>query len=86
MKDGTHPIKVPGCQVPDNYDGWMFSDISVIDRLSHDEYEWYGTSFQGFYNKEHSEMNPFNHKCSSDMLIVDGKKLFHGIVFRKKRV
>lgn len=85
MKDGTHPIKVPGCQIPEDYDGWMFSDISVIDRLSYDEYEWYGTSFKGFYNKINTSLNPFTHACTDDMLKAEGKKLFHSVVFRKKK-
>lgn len=86
MKDGTHPIRVPGCQFPSNYDGWMFSDISVIDQISFNEYDWYGTAFKGYYNKTNREMNPFLHSCSDEMLRVNGKKMFHGVVFRKKQV
>lgn len=84
MKDGTHPVKVPGCQIPEDYDGWMFSDIGAIDRISHDEYEWYGTNFKKFYNTINPSVNPFTHKATDKMITVDGKQGFHGIVFRKK--
>ena len=86
MKDGKYPIRVPGCQIPDDYDDWMFSDIGVIDRLSYDEYEWYGTHFIGYYNKVNPSANPFLGKASDTMLIdANNKHWFGGVVFRKKK-
>lgn len=84
MKDGTHPIKVNGAY-PDDYTGWMFGPVSLLDQISHDEYEVYGTNYKKYYNTEHPENNPFNHKASEQMLIHNGKQYFHGIVFRKKK-
>jgi hypothetical protein len=88
MKDGTHPIRVSMSTYPEDYDGWMFSTIGVLDNLDQETYEWYSTKCSKFFNTEHPELNPFNHKVDSgDMLIgADGKHAFSGIVFRKKPV
>lgn len=83
MKDGTHPIRVPGTQWPD-YNGWMFSSVTVLDKLDQNEFEWYGTNFGGYYNKQNPASNPFNHKATSKMVAINGKQMFHGIVFRRK--
>lgn len=84
MKDGTHPIRVPGSQIPDDYNGWMFAPINVLTRISFDEFEWYGTNFMKYYNTTNPAANPFNHKTSNQMVKLNGKKLFHGIVLRRK--
>ena len=84
MKDGTHPIRVPSGQVPDDYDGWMFAPINFIDQYSTEEYEWYGTSFMKYYNIDHPENNPFAHKAANEMIEVGGKRKFHGVVFRRR--
>ena len=83
MKDGTHPIRVPGSQWPD-YSGWMFSSITVLDKLDQNNYEWYGTNFSGYYNKENPGANPFLEKVKDKMYDLGGKRMFAGIVFRKK--
>ena len=84
MKDGTHPIRVPGSQIPDNYNGWMFAGINVLEKISFDDYEWYGTGFQKYYNTTNPEANPFVHKTSNTMVKANDKQMFHGIVFRRK--
>lgn len=80
MKDGTHPIRVPSKQFPDNYYGWMFAAVNVLSEINFEEYEWYGTNFSGYYNS-HPEINPFLGKWSTKH---NGKLMFHGIVFRRK--
>ncbi len=87
MKDGTHPIKVPSDAFPEDYDGWMCTAVNVLNKLD-DSYEWYGTHFAGYFNKEHPELSPFAHKCSDYMLSLPnlGKTPFSSIIFRKKPV
>lgn len=82
MKDGTCAIRVPGTQWPD-YDGWMFGSVTILDKLDQDNLEWYPTGLQGYYNS-HREINPFKEKASDKVTIHAGKKMFHGIVFRRK--
>ncbi len=84
MKDNTHPIRVSTSTYPEDYDGWMFASISVLDNLDMETYEWYGTHLHGYFNK-HPEKSPFNHKTSDYMhYAADGKTGFSGVVFRKK--
>ena len=86
MKDGTHPIKVTGNLFPTDYDGWMCGPINLLDRsLDTRKYEWYGTDYKGFYNSIHPELSPFAHKASNEMMKINGKQCFHGIIFRKKQ-
>lgn len=84
MKDGTHPIRVPSTQFPDDYQGWMFTSATVLDRLDYDTFEWYGTSFKKYYNQINAEASPFQHRCIDGMWNAQGKNLFDGIVFRRK--
>ena len=84
MKDGTHPIRVSTSTYPEDFSGWMFASISVLDNLDMETYEWYGTHLHGYFNK-HPEQSPFSHKTSDSMhYAADGKSGFSGIVFRKK--
>jgi hypothetical protein len=85
MKDGTNPIKVPSDTYPDDYNGWMFTGINALNKLD-DTYEWYMTDTTGFYNKDPlgKAISPFKGYWSCDMMRLNGKKLFGGIVFRKK--
>lgn len=83
MKDGTHPIRVPA-QFPDDYNGWMFGGINILDNLDQEAYEWYGLGCKGYLNS-HLEYSPLNHKFTPACRIgPDGKAAFEGIVFRKK--
>ena len=87
MKDGTHPIRVSMSTYPEDYNGWMFATIGVLDNLDQDAYEWYCTACYGYYNANGGEKNIFAHKASREMrLKPDGKACFEGIVFRKKPV
>jgi hypothetical protein len=87
MKDGTHPIRVSMSTYPEDYDGWMFATIGVLDNLDQETYEWYCTACYGYYNANNGEKNIFAHKASREMrLKPDGKACFEGIVFRKKSV
>lgn len=86
MKDGTHPIRVSTSTYPEDFSGWMFASISVLDNLDMETYEWYGTHLHGYFNK-YPEQSPFSHKTSDGMhYAADGKSGFSGIVFRKKPV
>lgn len=86
MKDGTHPIRVSTSTYPEDFSGWMFASISVLDNLDMETYEWYGTHLHGYFNK-YPEQSPFSHKTSDSMhYTADGKSGFSGIVFRKKPV
>jgi hypothetical protein len=86
MKDGTHPIRVSMSTYPEDYDGWMFATVGVLDNLDQTAYEWYCTACYGYYNANNGEKNIFSHKASRDMRIkLDGKACFEGIVFRKKQ-
>lgn len=84
MKDGTHPIRVSMSTYPEDYDGWMFATIGVLDNLDQEAYEWYVTQCHRYLNAD-AERSPFSHKVSNDMYSgSDGKKNFGGILFRKK--
>ena len=84
MKDGTHPIRVGRSTYPDNYDGWMFGSISVLDKINFDEYEWYGR-FVRYFNQTNPEANPCAHRINDTMYMdANGKIGFNGILFRKK--
>ena len=87
MKDGTAPIKVPSDTFPEDYTGWMFTTINAIPRLD-DTYEWYATDTTGFFNKDPrgKAISPFAGHWTCDKMQLNGKKLFGGIVFRKKPV
>ena len=86
MKDGTHPIRVSMSTYPEDYDGWMFSTIGVLDNLDMETYEWYVTECKKYLNSN-PEVSPFTHKVDAQTYIgADGKKSFGGIVFRKKPV
>ena len=85
MKDGTHPIRVPSKQFPEDYTGWMICSINILDFLNQDDYEWYLTGAKGYYNTTNPEANPFAHKATNEMMMIDDKFGFHGIVFRKKK-
>lgn len=39
MKDGSCPIRVPSDIFPDDYTGWMFASINVLNRLDQETYE-----------------------------------------------
>ena len=85
MKDNTNPIKVPSDAFPDDYTGWMFTGINALNKLD-DTYEWYMTDTTGFYNNDPigKSISPFKGYWSCDMMRLNGKKLFGGIVFRKR--
>lgn len=86
MKDGTHPIRVSMSTYPEDFNGWMFTTVGVLDNLDMETYEWYTTECKGYLN-QHPEYSPFTHKVDAKTYIgVDGKKAFGGIVFRKKPV
>ncbi len=87
FKDGTHPIRVSMSTYPEDFDGWMFSTLGVLDNLDQETYEWYCTSCHGYFNKVNSAARPYSH-ASSDKMIGRGtpNSYFHGIVFRKKPV
>jgi hypothetical protein len=85
MKDGTHPLRMNSYSaIPDDYYGWMFCSIGVLDKLSYEEFEWYGTNFKGYYNAN-SDISPFNHRLDNKMLYHRGKQVFDGLVLRRKR-
>ncbi len=88
MKDGTHPIRVSMSTYPEDYDGWMFATIGVLDNLDLETYEWYITNFTSYYNYDKPHVSPFLGKVTAKELhkLPDGKDGFCGIVFRKKPV
>jgi hypothetical protein len=85
MRDGTHPMIVGAGTIPDDYDGWMFAPVSVLDKLNTDEYDMYCTALYAYFNKVNPEANPFAHNITDEMLKHNGKSKFHGWVIRKKK-
>ncbi len=84
MKDGTHPIRVESFRgIPDDYYGWVFCAIGVLDVLSYDYYEWYITNAKGYYNRIKPSSNPFIHRASNEMVSNPDTKGFHGVVLRR---
>lgn len=86
MKDGTHPIRATASEFPEDYNGWIFTDINTLSWLNTDEYEFYGTGFHGYFNRVNPAENPFAHKESNTMIDKpNGGRWYHGYVVRKKQ-
>ena len=86
MKDGTKPLKIKSInEIPDDYNGYMFTSVAVLDKLSYKKYEWICTGCKSYFNKKHPELNPFAHKISNEMIgYGTNDSCFHGILFKKK--
>lgn len=85
MKDGKCPIRVSMSTYPDDYDGWMFGTIGILDKLDQSVYEYYISDYAAFYN-ENPDLSPYNGKIKTFKLhiIENGQNSFNGIIFRKK--
>jgi len=85
MKDGTKPLKIKSIiDIPDDYDGYMFTSVAVLDRLSYKNFDWICTGCKKYFNKEHPELNPFAHKVSNEMIGYGTEdSCFHGILFKR---
>ena len=85
MKDGTKPLKIKSvADIPDDYDGYMFTSVAVLDKLSYKKFDWICTGCKRYFNKEHPELNPFAHKVSNEMIgYGTDDSCFHGILFKK---
>jgi hypothetical protein len=69
---------------PEDYDGWMFATIGLLDNLDMETYEWYLTNCHALLNKNPS-FSPLAHPARGDMyMAADGKRCFAGVLFRKK--
>lgn len=88
MKDGTKPLKIKSVtEIPDDYDGYMFTSVAVLDKLSYEKYDWICTGCKRYFNKEHPELNPFAHTVSNEMIGYGTENsCFHGVLFWKKRI
>jgi len=86
MKDGTKPLKIKSvADIPDNYEGYMFTSVAVLDKLSYKKYDWICTGCKRYFNKEHKELNPFAHPVSNEMIGYGTEdSCFHGILFKKR--
>ena len=86
MKDDTCPIRVSTSVYPEDFIGWMFASISILDKLDQETYEWYSTDTTGFFNQDPvgKTLSPFKGHWTCDKIAIGTKKLFGGIVFRKK--
>ena len=85
MKDGTKPLKIKSiADIPDDYNGYMFTSVAVLDKLSYKKFDWICTGCKRYFNKEHPELNPFAHKVSNEMIGYGTEdSCFHGILFRR---
>ena len=85
MKDGTKPLKIKSVtEIPDDYNGYMFTSVAVLDKLNYKKYNWICTGCKKYFNKEHPEKNPFAHKVSNEMIgYGTDNSCFHGILFKK---
>ena len=85
MKDGTKPLKIKSVtEIPDDYNGYMFTSVAVLDKLSYAKYNWICTGCKSYFNKQHPELNPFAHKVSNEMIgYGTDDSCFHGILFKK---
>lgn len=86
MADNTSPIRVSTSTYPNDYDGWMFGAVSILDNLDQDTYEWYSTDTTGFFNNHPvgKTLSPYKGHWTCDKIAIGNKKLFGGIVFRKR--
>ena len=86
MKDGTKPLKIKSVtEIPDDYKGYMFTSVAVLDKLNQSKYDWICTGCKRYFNKEHPEKNPFAHAVSNEMIgYGTNDSCFHGILFKKK--
>lgn len=85
MKDGSKPIKINSVSdIPEDYVGWMFTSVAVLDNLSYTKYSWICTGCKKYFNKLHPELNPLAHKVSNEMIGYGTEdSCFHGILFKK---
>ena len=85
MKDGTKPLKIKSVsEIPDDYNGYMFTSVAVLDKLSYKKFDWICTGCKKYFNKEHPEKNPFAHKVSNEMIGYGTEdSCFHGILFKR---
>ena len=88
MKDDTCPIRVSTSVYPEDFIGWMFASISILDKLDQETYEWYSTDTTGFFNQDPvgKTLSPFKGRWTCDKIAIGTKKLFGGIVFRRRPV
>lgn len=86
MKDGTHPIKIDKmASFPDDYDGYMFAPITALDKyVNYKDYDFYFTNMPNYWNNLHPEKSPFKGNISSATFELNGKKLFGGLIVKKK--
>lgn len=87
MKDGTHPIKVNVNTIPDDYNGWMFGPITLLDKVRYNEYEFYIAGLNSYFNSRFPERNPMKNNFSNAIYRPKGevKDYFHGgLLFRRK--
>ena len=86
MKDGTKPLKIKSVtDIPDDYNGYMFTSVAVLDKLNQSKYEWICTGCKRYFNKVHPELNPFAHPVSNEMIGYGTEdSCFHGILFKKR--
>lgn len=84
MKDGSHPYRVTGSRVLEDFNVWQFIPIHLLDKIDWRKYEMYGTGFKGYYNRVNIAANPFAHKATNEMIKDEnGKQGFHGWVIRR---
>lgn len=91
MKDGSHPIRLNNFKsLPDDYYGWFFSSIGALDSLDGTNFEWYGTNYTAWHNSN-PDKTPFdlskfeNSKYNGKWQVLNGKKLFGGIIARRRK-
>ncbi len=86
MRDGTHPIRINNHNaIPDDYYGWIFCSIGVLDVLSNDEFEWYLTNAARYYNTVNPNFNPFKHRTFDEMVMAQTYIDFTGMTQKERR-
>jgi len=85
IKDGSKPLKIKSVtEIPDDYNGYMFTSVAVLDKLNQSKYTWICTGCKKYFNKTHPELNPFAHPVSNEMIGYGTEdSCFHGILFKK---
>lgn len=88
MKEGKNPIRAGTRSFPSNYDGWIFTNTRLLEKLDLRKYDWYLSGAWGYYHNEGKDVNPYDEvkikNSGHSYQELNGKTLFGGILFRLK--
>ena len=90
MKDGSKILYLRSISaLPDDYYGWFFCSISILNNITKQNFLWFGTNFNKWHN-DHPNLSPFDfssftsNKYKNAEIKFKNKSQFAGIVAKRK--